>query len=276
MTMNQNNNLKSVTKFNPVEKLQPRTKKMPSALLVTLRGIKEVLVNETGVFKGHWMFFKSITWDNIFNRPEWHPEFFEFKNKKEEKEFKKVFKELVPIIIIYNSLKDNYNEFFADKVMVKMAIPISVPYQVPIFEQGSTIKKIDEIRQLVSDLMAESEAFEWSEEVSEDQQEYRICYTKCPFAMILRAYGLTVLAGNLCMGDHVVFDNLVPDVIFSRRHAIGVGDSFCDHTIRMRKSVEVEENDELKYGDAYKIPGGRELIQQWEDNYKMNGNKFKF
>ncbi len=264
----------SVITFVTVDKLPSQRKKMPSVLWPSIRAMQKVLIDEVGFFKGTSIFLKAITWGNLFNKPQWHPEYFEFKSREEENHFKGVFKEMTPMIIVFRTLKKNYGESFASDVTGKMGIPISVPYQLEIFKPGTRIAKIDEIRQLVSDLLGDGKGHEWTEEVSEDQQQVRYHFTKCVFIMILRAYGLTTFAANVCLADHVVMDNMVPDVIFSRKHTLGGGDRFCDHTIKIRRS-EDPETEVSWYEDCYKVQSGRESVKKWEERFIKNGKKFK-
>ena len=259
--------------FVTVEKLPPQRTKMPSVLWPTIRAMQKVLISEVGFFKGSSIFLKAITWGNLFNKPQWHPEYFEFKNREEEDHFKGVFKELTPIIIVFFTLKKEYGESFASDVTGKMGIPISVPYQLEIFKPGIRIKKIDDIRQLISDLLGDGKGHEWTEAVSEDQQQVRYHFTKCVFIVILRAYGLTTFAGNVCLADHVVFDNMVPDIVFSRKHILGGWDRFCDHTIKLRKPGDTE-NDESNYEDCHKVRFGRESVKEWEEYFTKNGKTF--
>jgi len=154
-----------------------------------------------------------------------------------------------------------------------MGIPISVTYQLKIFKPGTKIEKIDEIRQLVSDLLGDGKGYEWTEQVSEDRQQVRYHFTKCVYIMILRAYGLTSFAANVCLADHVILDNMVPDIIFGRKNAMGCGDSFCDHTVTLRKA-ENTRKDESDYEDCYKVHLGREAVKKWEENFIKNGNRF--
>jgi hypothetical protein len=268
---------KSGSKFIPAKKLSPQSDKMPSVFnWDSTKAVAKALIEELGFSKGLWIFVKSITWDGLFNKPKWHPEYFELKAPDEEKHFKKVLKQLFPVIVIFNNLKKEYGEDRAHEITAKMGISTSLPYLLTGFKPGTRIKHIDEIRQLLTDYLGDGKGFEWTEEVSEDQTEVRYRFTKCVYIMILRAYGLDAFAGHCCLADHAVFDNVMTDVIFGRKHTIGVGDTFCDHIIRLR-SPEDNEKDESNYEDCHKAGyGGREAVQRWEEHYKNNDGKFIF
>ncbi len=77
------------------------------------------------------------------------------------------------------------------------------------------------------------------------------------------------------MADHVLCDNVMPEIVFGRKHTIGVGDSYCDHMVRIR-TPEEKENDESNYEDTYKAKyGARDVLKKWDEHYKTFG-KFKF
>ena len=54
---------------------------------------------------------------------------------------------------------------------------------------------------------------------------------------------------------------------------IAISGDFCDHTARI-KSHANEEKLESDFGDCFKIKGGREIVQFWEENFKQNNGRF--
>lgn len=266
----------SGSKFNKVSKLTPQRKQMPSVFnWIAIKTVAKVLFKETGFWTGMWIFLRTSFWDFIFNRPKWHPEYFELKDAKDEKHFKKIFKELLMVILIFDYLKKKYNEERANEITAQMAIPAGLPYLSGTFKSIKNLKDIDQVRQQMTDYLGDGRGFEWTEEVSEDKTEVRYCFKKCVYIMILRAYGLKSFAGYCCLADHVIFDNVMPELVFGRKHTIGVGDTYCDHMFRIRTPKD-QEKDESNYEDCHKVKGGRNAVQQWEENYKKNGGEFKF
>lgn len=242
---------------------------MPSVInLAIVRALVRCLWRDVGFFRGSWILMRSVTWDYVFYRPVWRPEHFELSGPEEERHFRKIFSQITPLIVIFENLKRRYGEDRADEITARMAIPIALPYLLATFRPGTRIESIDDIRQLTADYMGDGTGFEWTEEVSEDRTEVRYRFTKCVYIMILKAYGLHSFAGYSCLADHVVFDNVVPDVVFGRSHTLGVGDSFCDHCFRMR-TPDDRERDESNYGDCHKVKyGGRDEVRRWEKVYQ--------
>ena len=264
---------KSGSRLEEMETLEPRVEPgLPSITWPAVKALAKSLSRETGALKGLGLIWRSNSWDMIANKPEWHPEYFEFEDGEEEEVYRKYFNLLTPTIILYNNLKRQYGEYLADEIMANMAIPVTIAfYPVGLAPDDKT--DIDQWRQSVADAWG-SKAYTCTQWVSEDRTEYRIRWTKCAPIMILKAYGLHSYAGNMCMTDHVLFDCLMPEVIFSRAHAIGAGDSYCDHIIRLPLS-EDDRKVEDDYAYCYKVKGGREAVRHWEEVYKRFGD-FRF
>jgi L-2-amino-thiazoline-4-carboxylic acid hydrolase len=261
---------KSGSKLEEVEMLTPRgEERMPSISWPVMNASTKSLFRQTGALWGMGLLLKANTWDMIANKPKWHPEYFEFGDKEEEEVYKKYFKLLAPTIILYNNLKRRYGEYLADEITANMAIPI----QLAIYPQFGWMPEdrtdIDQWRQVTADAYG-NKAYECTQWVSEDKTEFRMRWTKCVPIMILKAYGLHSFAENACLVDHVYMGCLAPEVIFSRTHTIGAGDSFCDHTIRLPLS-EDDKKEEADYADCLKVKGGREAVRHWEEVYKRFG-----
>lgn len=267
---------KSGSKMVPAQKMTLSRAKMPSVVnLAVSQALARALWRETGFLYGTWVLLRSVTWYLAFNRPPWQPDRFDFSGPQEEEHFKKIFAQIRPLIIIFNNLERRFGEARADEITAKMAIPVALPYLLATFKPGTRIRNIDEIRQLAADYLGDGAGFEWTEAVSQDRTEVHYRFTKCVYILLLRAYGLRSFAGYSCLADHVVFDNVVPDVVFGRNHTLGVGDAFCDHRFRLR-TPDDREKDEADYGDCYKVRyGGREEVQRWEERYKISGPKFR-
>ncbi|MFX1251681.1 MAG: L-2-amino-thiazoline-4-carboxylic acid hydrolase [Promethearchaeota archaeon] len=262
-------------RFIEVERLVPRKRDMPSTLnYSSIKAVFKVLSKEIGRIRGLYLLSKAgLTL--VINGPRWNPEFFELKDEEEAKHFERIFNEMRPLIFIFEYLKKMYDEARADEITAKMAVPIALPYLIKSFHRIENPNHINQVRQLSADYLGDGKGFEWTEKVSEDGLEVRYHFTKCVYILVLKIYGLKTFAAYSCLADHILFDNVMPEFVFGRKHTIGVGDTYCDHILKIRSSDEIEK-DEANYEDCYKISGGRELVQYWEENYKINKGKFRF
>ncbi len=263
---------KSGSPYREVEKIRSEKKEMPSAIaLKTITAIARVLFREVGFLKGLWLLARTGTWDAVFSKPMWHPEYFEFKDSAEEEHFRGIFRQLAPMIILYGNLKKAYGEYLAEEISSKMAIPVAVLYIHGSVGTTGKITDISQIRQLFANYLGDGSGFDWTEEVSEDRTEGRYHFTKCAYVMIMQAYGLESYGAYNCLADHVFFDLMTPDIVFSREHAIGVGDDYCDHTVRLLAAGDPGKSDS-DYGDCRKARfGGRDAVRHWEEMFKHGG-----
>ena len=201
------------------------------------------------------------------DKPTWHPEYFNLKSAAEAQFFQKIFREFLMLITVFNKLKRLYGGDVADRVTGRMAIPMAVPYLRQAFHPVENLDDIHPILQQLSNYLkahiGEDKAFEGHAFISEDRTELRLFVTKCAYIQVLRAYGLRAFAAKTCLADHVVFDTALPNLVFSRKHAIGVGDLFCDHVMRLPLPGD-REKDSTRYEDCYKIPDGMEEVLRWE------------
>lgn len=259
----------------PIEELQStnRQKMSPVVGVQTMVAILKVLIRETGLFRGVWIFMKSTLWDTVFHKPEWHPEYFTFKSAEEEAYFKEVFNQLSFMIIVFNELKRRYGPFLADEITAKMAIPAAIPYLRSTFTYLKDLADIEQILDQLADYLAGAvgphRGFEGDVYIAEDHTEARLHITKCAYIMIMKAYGLKTFAANSCLADHVLFDNFITNVKLGRQHAIGVDDAYCDHILRLR-SADDTEKDEGDYADSYKARfGGRDMVEHWKEVYRL-------
>jgi hypothetical protein len=204
------------------------------------------------------------------DKPAWHPERFNLKSEAEAQFFEKIFREFLMLITLFNKLKRLYGEEVADRVTGKMAIPMAVPYLRQAFHPVDNLDTILPVLQQLSNYLkayiGENRAFEGHAFISDDRTELRLFVTKCAYIQVLRAYGLRAFAAKSCLADHVVFDTVLPDMIFSRKHTIGVGDAFCDHVMRLPLPDD-KERDPARYEDCDKIPDGMDEVLRWEDMF---------
>jgi len=201
------------------------------------------------------------------DKPKWHPEYFDLKSAAEARFFQEIFREFLMLITLFNKLKRLYGEETADRVTGRMAIPMSVPYLRQAFHP---VERLDDIRPVLQQFsnylkayIGKDKAFEGQAFISEDGTELRLFVTKCAYVQVLRAYGLQAFAAKVCLADHVVFDTVLPNMVFSRKHTIGVGDSFCDHVMRLPIPGD-QEHDPARYEDCYKVPDGIEAVSHWK------------
>lgn len=167
--------------------------------------------------------------------------------------YKKTFDDLVPFITLSNRLKKEYGEEKAQLIMAKLSVPASVPFLAKVFRPDPKITDIDSFRQKLSDYLGSGQGFDWKEEVSEDKQEVRYIFTRCMYIEIMKAYGMEHAASMTCYCDHIIFDNVMPELYFKRDHCKGVGDTFCDHHYKIRTKEDAIADDQ-RYGDTQKAP----------------------
>ena len=271
------NHLRPEENFLKVEKLSPSRKAMTKAThWPSLKVLIGTILKEVGPIKGAWLLFRTIVWDTKFNKPQWQPDYFNFKDEADEKAFRETFDEVVVLIILFNNLKKKYGEFLADEITAKIAIPFALPHIFTVLKPGTRVKNVHEVRQLMTDFLGHQNRFDWTEEVSEDQSILRYHFTKCTYIMVLMAYGVKSYAAYDCLADHVAVDCVLgKDVIFSRTHTIANGDGFCNHTFRMRLSSK-DEKKESDYGDCRKVKfGARDCVQHWKEMLRRSDARFK-
>jgi hypothetical protein len=235
-----------------------------------------VISDETGKKKARRVLERSFFWDYFFNRPEWHPEWFDLPDDKLAKHYHDIFKQLVPFITIFENLKEEHGKERAQLITAKLAVPSSVPYLAKVFNHIDDFSDVNQFRQLLANYLGDGEGFEWTEEVSDDGTEVKYRFTRCVYIEIMRAYGMTSAAASVCYCDHIIFDNAMPEVYFRRDHCKGVGDSFCDHNFRIRTPEDTKQDD-LRYGDTKRADfDALTIIDEWAANYTENGGEFKW
>lgn len=267
--------------FKRVEPLKSK-RKMPAMAGDTLKVMFKYLSKEIGKFNTFILLLKSWTIDLIFDPPKWDPGKFKLDSKEREELYKKKFKiDGLYLIPVHRNLTKKYGEKKANEILFRVTIIAGIPFLANVFKPIPNIKHIDEFRQQMSDYLGgiyDDIKEEW---ISTDGTEVRYKFHRCPHIEIWKAYGLHGLACGACMADHVIFDNNIPQIVFSRTSTISLGDKYCDHAFRIRLPQEEEWFDTLeqstpeqekRYGDAHKIPKykAREEIRKWRHHFLMN------
>lgn len=262
-------------------------RKMPPMSGDTIKVMMKFMGKEVGLINTLILLFKSWVIDLIFSPPRWNEKLFIFDNEKQKKLYRNKFKsDGLYLIPVFNNLKKKFGEVKANEIMARVTIIASIPFLSKVFQPIPDIKHIDEFRQQMSDYLGGIYDEYMEEWVSEDNTEVRYRFNRCPHIEIWKAYGAKSLAAAACMADHVVFDNIIPQLVFSRTCTIGVGDNYCDHIFRIRQPLEefwedipeqCSKDQEDRYKDAYKCTfKAREEIRKWRHRFLKNGNKFNY
>lgn len=269
-------------KAKPLETMRT----MPSMAYDTLRVMYKYLSKEIGKFSTITILLKSWLVDLLFNPPKWDPAKFTFSDKAQEALFRKKFNtDGLYLIPVHNNLKRKFGEQKANEILFRVTIITGIPFLSKVFKPIPGIKHIDEFRQQMTDYLGGVYTDTMEEYISEDGTEVRYWFNRCPHIEIWKAYGLDGLACGACMADHLVFDNIIPQIVFSRTKTIGVGDSYCDHVYRIRQSYEkewlddyIDSKQEKRYLDAYKITRykARNEIRKWRHHFIKNSGSFKY
>lgn len=237
-----------------------------------MTNLKEAGINTVGKRKGKYIFYKSLLWDMIFNRPKWMPEKFNIETSERNKFYKKKFNEYMLFILYFNNLKKIIGENDADIFMSKQMLPITLNMMKSRFSPVSEINTVEvwleQARDYLGTEIEKNKGFEGDIYLAKDKSEMRFHVTRCATTQIIREYGLKYTAALLCMGDHITYHTVFPNLIFKRCHSLTVGDQYCDHIFRLRQPSD-PIMDEENYGDCYKMPGMRELVREWENKAKI-------
>ncbi len=71
--------------------------------------------------------------------------------------------------------------------------------------------------------------------VQEDHDTFKIHVQNCPFCEAFNRLGLSRMGSYFCQGDWEVAKEHSDKWGFHRKHQIGTGDTYCDHTYLRRK-----------------------------------------
>jgi hypothetical protein len=74
--------------------------------------------------------------------------------------------------------------------------------------------------------------------LEETGDTFKIRVSNCPFYEVLVGAGLRELGPYVCAGDWAVARDNADKWSFDRKHQIGTGDDFCDHTYIRLRSVK--------------------------------------
>ena len=184
-------------------------------------------------------------------------------------------------IIFFYHLKKEMNIKEADRYMTDQMLPIILDMWKSMFQPVKNIDSVEvwlkQARDYLGTEIEKDKGFDGEIFLAKDKSEMRFHVTRCATVQIIREYGLKYTAAALCMGDHITYHTVFPNLIFKRSHSLSVGDSFCDHEFRLRTKKD-PIMDEGNYGDCYKIEGMRELVREWEEKAKVDlfGSKEKW
>ena len=234
------------------------------------KSIYTAVTKEFGYGKGGAIFAKSVFWDMLTDQVKWDPTLFNLKSEKQAVFYKKAFEEFKVFFMLFENLKKEMGAEKADRFMANQMVPIILAMMKSKFSAVEHLDGVsvwlDQARDYLGDEIEAEKGFDGDIYLAEDNSELRFYVTRCSNIEILRAYGLPYTAAALCMGDHITYDCVFPNLIFKRKHTIAVGDCFCDHTFQLRKDKQPVDDKE-QYGDCYKMEGLRALVDEWEDKW---------
>ncbi len=226
---------------------------------------------KVGTLKGSYIFCKSLFWDMIFAKPKWQPEKFHLNNDAQETFYRSKFQEFLPFITFFNNLKKEIGDDKADRFMADQILLIVLQMMKTRFHPVENIDSVEvwleQARDYLGTEIEKDKGFEGDIYLAQDKSEMRYHVTRCALIEVPQAYGLEYTAVASCMGDHITYHTVFPNLIFKRSHSISVGDDFCDHEFRLRTKDD-PVIDEQNYGDCYRIEGIRELVREWEEKAK--------
>lgn len=235
----------------------------PEVLVLFLRSLQ----NQLGKSRGFWIFFRASTIGFIFNKPKWHPEYFNLTSKKQEELYKTVFKKATFFFILFDILKVKYGEVKADETIAKVINPATLSYMKKVYKPVENCRGIgswwEQSVDYIGDLPEDNLGLDGAVYLAEDMSEIKWHTTRCATAEVFRAYGLKLTMSHMCMTDHITYHTFFPGVMFKRTNCIGAGDTFCDHHA-WTKLVQDVGNEETQYGDCDHFDGGYEYVRYWE------------
>jgi hypothetical protein len=224
-----------------------------------------------GWWKGGLLFWKTLLWDLAFKKPAWQPEMFELENCARAAFYQEKFKENLPMIVFFNALASKIGAEKADKLIADVMMPVVLAMMASRYSPAEHIDSVEvwmkQARNYLGREMEKDKGFCGDVYLAQDRSEVRLCVTRCATLQILRAYGLGFTAAAFCMGDHISYHTLFPNLIFKRSHTLAIGDAFCDHEFRLRSKNDPID-DESVYGDCRRMEGMRELVRVWEERAK--------
>lgn len=237
-----------------------------------LRSLNKEIIQSLGVERGVYLFVKAVFWDLFFNKPQWAPENFNLSSKKQELFYRSKFKENIPIIVFFQTLARKIKKEEADKIIANTLVPVVLDMMKTKYDPVENIDSVEiwlkQARNYLGREIEKDTGFDGTVYLSEDKSELRLHVTRCVNIEILRQYGLIYTAAALCTCDHITYHTVFPNLIFKRTHTLAVGDSFCDHEFRIKRSLDAT-TDEENYSDCSKVEGIREFVREWEEKAKV-------
>ncbi len=250
----------------------PRVKKARSFLIPEVLGLfYRSLQKELGKGSALWLFLRALTIGYIFDKPTWHPEYFDLTSKKQKDLYKSIFDRAMFYFVTFNILKKKYGDEKADQIIANTINPATLAYMKRVYKPVENCTSIEawweQSVDYIADLPEDNLGLDGTVYIAEDMSELKWHTTRCATAEVFRAYGLKLTMSHMCMTDHITFHTFFPDIMFKRDNCIGVGDSFCDHHAWVKTRRDVG-NEESQYGDCHHFEGGREYVRYWEEYAK--------
>ncbi|WP_396611279.1 L-2-amino-thiazoline-4-carboxylic acid hydrolase [Haloferax sp. S1W] len=255
--------------FHEAEKLDTEGEPMESVVtLDTLLTIHRLVGDEVGAAKATALLAQAFLLDPVLDAPEWNPDQFDFRDADMERAFKRIFDDLTPFICLYERLRTHLEAERTQRLMTKAVAPVTLPYLGKTFTSHPEVESIDAVRRDMGTYLGTGDAFEWTEQVSDDGREVKYRFDRCGYVEVLQAYGLHRAASMVCYCDHIHFDTHTPELYFEREHSIGSGDDYCDHHFILR-SPDEEYDEDARYGDTNGVEyDARAMIRDWETRYE--------
>ncbi len=235
-----------------------------------LRSVKKEFIQKLGVKKGASIFYKAILWDFLFKKPQWASEKFNLTSKRQEMFYRKKFNENLPVIVLFQALVREIGEREADRIIANTLVPIVLDMMKTKYHPVENIDSVEvwlrQARSYLGEEIKKDTGFDGTLYLAADKSELRLHVTRCVNMEMLREYGLTYTAAALCMCDHITYHTVFPNLVFKRTHTLAIGDTFCDHEFRIKKSMK-PDHDEDDYSDCNRS-AIREFVREWEEKAK--------
>ncbi len=237
-----------------------------------LRSLNREIIKNLGVTKGRFLFIKAILWDILFKKPQWAPEKFNLSSKKQEIFYRRKFNENIPVIVFFQSLARIIRSEESDKIIANTLVPVILDMMKSKYHPVENIDSVEiwlrQARNYLGTEIDKEKGFDGTVHLAEDKSELRLHVTRCVNVEILRQYGLIFTAAAICMCDHITYHTIFPNLVFKRTHTLAIGDNFCDHEFRLKRSFDTVM-DEACYSDCSKVKGMREFVREWEEIAKV-------
>ncbi|MBU0974001.1 MAG: L-2-amino-thiazoline-4-carboxylic acid hydrolase [Proteobacteria bacterium] len=237
-----------------------------------LHSLNREIIKNLGVKRGRLIFITAILWDFFFKKPQWMPDKFNLTSKKQENFYKKKFNENIPVIVFFQSLARIMRNEESDKIIANTLVPVILDMMKSKFHPVENINSVEiwlrQARNYLGTEIDKEKGFNGTVFLAEDKSELRLHVTRCVNVEILQRYGLIFTAAAICMCDHITYHTVFPNLIFKRTHTLAIGDNFCDHELRLKRSLDTNIDADC-YSDCSKVKGMREFVRGWEETAKV-------